>query len=59
MGLHRFNVQESKRLSWKAENLRKMKNVNYTLGKKFQVEENVKIIKVANKNLFSVLFILF
>uniref|UniRef100_A0A1I7TS15 Serpentine Receptor, class E (Epsilon) n=1 Tax=Caenorhabditis tropicalis TaxID=1561998 RepID=A0A1I7TS15_9PELO len=41
MGLHQFNVQESKRLSWKAENLRKMKNVNYTLSKKFQVEENL------------------
>ncbi|CAL2033549.1 unnamed protein product [Caenorhabditis brenneri] len=32
MGLLRYNMQESERLSWKAENLRKMKNVNYTLS---------------------------
>ncbi|CAO4366013.1 unnamed protein product [Caenorhabditis nigoni] len=59
MGLHWFNVQESKRLSWKAENSRKKKKVNYTLGKKFQVEENVKVIKLLEAMSFMLVFLIF
>ncbi|EGT52652.1 hypothetical protein CAEBREN_03671 [Caenorhabditis brenneri] len=59
MGLLRYNMQESERLSWKAENLRKMKNVNYTLSKKFQVEENVKVIKLLDTMSFMLVFLIF
>lgn len=59
MCLYYYNVQESKRLSWKAENLRKMKNVNYTLSKKFQVEENVKIIKYLQVMSSMLVFLIF
>uniref|UniRef100_A0A8R1DH97 Uncharacterized protein n=1 Tax=Caenorhabditis japonica TaxID=281687 RepID=A0A8R1DH97_CAEJA len=45
-GLQKFNAKELQRLSFKAETSQKTKWVNYTLSKKFQVEENVKVIRV-------------
>ncbi|CAI2332071.1 unnamed protein product [Caenorhabditis sp. 36 PRJEB53466] len=58
-GLLRFNVRQLKRLSWKAENLRKLNNVNYTLSKKFQVEENVKVIRLLQAMSLMLVFLIF